>query len=122
MFRGGNSLTTGLVPQGAPLPIFSLCFRSRNHHLFYVDAVGMAEDGDQLHAGLGTSDVYADRCQLALDPATSLRFVEFAWAYLRTHRGATPATHLSAPGKCRNAVRLQFSIRSIDRGRFSGML
>ena len=52
--------------------------------MLYMGAVGMAEDGDQLHARLGTSAAHADRCQLALDPATSLRFVEFAWAYLRT--------------------------------------
>ena len=52
--------------------------------MFYKDGVGMAEDGDQLHARLGTSAAHADRWQLALDPAASLRFVGFAWAYLRT--------------------------------------
>ena len=83
-FRGGNSLTTGFGPQGGPLLTFPLWFRSRNHRMFPVGGVGMAKDGSWWHARLGMNGACADRCRLALNPATSLEFVELAWAYLRT--------------------------------------
>ena len=60
-----------------------------------------------------------------IDPSTEMTVMAKVAAGCTFHadKADTPvATHLSAPGKCRNAVRLRFSIRSIDRSRFSGML